>query len=803
MVVLRLAIKVASPVVPDESSPKRTRNAPTTLANTSTDFLMVLREPEKTKLGHLARIIKSKWAELRADAEPLQIKRMLNKAYDTCELSPELTAEDVFVDIGQAAREGHDQHGILIVIPQPTVSNIRYGSVVQDWNTAAEAYPDSLNFVGVEAPVNGTSSHPSSSHPRVEVVIVNDAQHGKAMESSVSNIAAPTIPVISIESGDDQENPSTSQASASGKLHTDAPTAHARRPTIAKGPGVTIANPKALKRQKVTVQSADDVDSSNPTPPEVSPLVQQTTAPKVPNPARSRSLKNPSNTDFLMKPWKETSGETAAKEPTTFLQTESSSRKRKISAAITVDSDSSAPHRQTQGESTLYPEIAHSGNEPLTGKPTGKSSQYVQTRLSSMVASTQGEKTELVAPIDPLEEKVFTEKDTKDETLLAIYILAMERRIARAREALPSQPHLLAMDRVLHNLYALQEVYHTATAAAKRNIRKRIMRAADHVKKVPGPITYAPLPDPPATARLAVGSPELGDLESWENSPTQMEEPATQGTEDGQKTIGESGNNNTKSSPQSSSASSSRSPSSSPSPTSPPRSPSSYVPSGQKPARATRRQSDAAPQQPDAVTKSSPTKGQDGQNSTRITRRQSDAARQQPEQPDAITKSSPTNAQDGQTAPRVTRRQSDAARQQPDANTKSSASKYKKGPPFFRSQTESESDANGSDTSTGSDRAHDAPVSKGKRSSGAHKLLPNARFRLPKRKEPASSPVANKKARLEELPSLSSEQPASLNAWRGPGTLTPQRGRTKSLASSQGQSGLKNMAKTKGSLWKY
>lgn len=47
---------------------------------------------------------------------------------------------DVFVDMGKARADGLDQRATIRVIQYPTLKPIRYQSVTQDWNAAAEHY---------------------------------------------------------------------------------------------------------------------------------------------------------------------------------------------------------------------------------------------------------------------------------------------------------------------------------------------------------------------------------------------------------------------------------------------------------------------------------------------------------------------------------------------------------------------------------------------------------------------------------------------------------------------------------------
>ncbi|KAJ9323604.1 hypothetical protein DTO027B5_4545 [Paecilomyces variotii] len=104
-------------------------------------FLLVLEHPDEVTLGGLAGMIQAKWKKLRPDAEPLEIKKLVDDAHDSEDLDPDMTVADVFVDNGKARSDGLDQRGTVRVIQKPApYAPTRFSSVVQDWDAAAQHY---------------------------------------------------------------------------------------------------------------------------------------------------------------------------------------------------------------------------------------------------------------------------------------------------------------------------------------------------------------------------------------------------------------------------------------------------------------------------------------------------------------------------------------------------------------------------------------------------------------------------------------------------------------------------------------
>ncbi|KAL2214986.1 hypothetical protein M432DRAFT_152777 [Thermoascus aurantiacus ATCC 26904] len=147
MVFLRLTVKV----LPREQLPStsstflrsilgdRKDDADASAAKPAT-FLLVLRNPEEVTLGGLAGMIQEKWKKLRPDAEPLEIKKLLDDQHDD-DLDADLTVADVFVDNGKALRDGLDQRATVRVVQKPApYAPARFSSVVQDWDAAAQEY---------------------------------------------------------------------------------------------------------------------------------------------------------------------------------------------------------------------------------------------------------------------------------------------------------------------------------------------------------------------------------------------------------------------------------------------------------------------------------------------------------------------------------------------------------------------------------------------------------------------------------------------------------------------------------------
>ncbi|EEH35024.2 hypothetical protein PAAG_06071 [Paracoccidioides lutzii Pb01] len=102
-------------------------------------FLMVLPQPEQVTLRQLAQMIQMKWRQLQPNADPLEIKKLVDDEHENDALASDLTVADVFVDHGKALADGLDQRGAIRVIQMPGRGQ-RLSSVVQDWT----AYPRQL-----------------------------------------------------------------------------------------------------------------------------------------------------------------------------------------------------------------------------------------------------------------------------------------------------------------------------------------------------------------------------------------------------------------------------------------------------------------------------------------------------------------------------------------------------------------------------------------------------------------------------------------------------------------------------------
>ncbi|KAI1975152.1 hypothetical protein LOZ51_002242 [Ophidiomyces ophidiicola] len=143
MVVLRLTVKI-----PPAEVAGKTASPPK-----STTFMLPVYEPEKMKLGALAWRITEQWRKLCPDAPPLKIKKLLDDEYDGVELDLELTVADAFVDFGKARIDSCDQRATIRVVQEPAQEPLRYQSVAQDWNSAAEYYSKNARFAKTRPPV--------------------------------------------------------------------------------------------------------------------------------------------------------------------------------------------------------------------------------------------------------------------------------------------------------------------------------------------------------------------------------------------------------------------------------------------------------------------------------------------------------------------------------------------------------------------------------------------------------------------------------------------------------------------------
>ncbi|KAE8356675.1 hypothetical protein BDV28DRAFT_126718 [Aspergillus coremiiformis] len=127
MVFLRLVIKVYPR---DQLSQNRDARVATTPAS----FLVALPNPEEITLGQLARIIRAKWTKLRPNAEPLDIKKLLDDRRDSVDLDIDMTVADVWVNKARARKNEDDQDGTVRVVQRPVAyTPVRFPSVDQDW----------------------------------------------------------------------------------------------------------------------------------------------------------------------------------------------------------------------------------------------------------------------------------------------------------------------------------------------------------------------------------------------------------------------------------------------------------------------------------------------------------------------------------------------------------------------------------------------------------------------------------------------------------------------------------------------
>ncbi|RDW70692.1 uncharacterized protein DSM5745_08203 [Aspergillus mulundensis] len=156
MVFLRLTVKVFPPdqaqpsnsfsfrsLLGDRERDDASRTSSGSTAGKPASFLIVLETPEDVTLGGLAGMIREKWRKLRPGVAPLAIKKLLDDDHEADDLDTDMTVADVFVDKGKARSDGHDQRRTVRVIQKPIggrESPVRYPSVAQDWDAAAEHY---------------------------------------------------------------------------------------------------------------------------------------------------------------------------------------------------------------------------------------------------------------------------------------------------------------------------------------------------------------------------------------------------------------------------------------------------------------------------------------------------------------------------------------------------------------------------------------------------------------------------------------------------------------------------------------
>ncbi|KAJ1716041.1 conserved serine-rich protein [Aspergillus flavus] len=142
MVFIRLIVKVYPREQLSRPYPTPNRKPPTTSSEHETkpaSFLLALPNPEETSLGELARLIRSKWAKLRPNAEPLDIKKLLDDSRDMVDLDVDMTVADVWVNQARAKRDEDDQVGTVRVVQRPApYAPVRFPSVDQDWGVTKE-----------------------------------------------------------------------------------------------------------------------------------------------------------------------------------------------------------------------------------------------------------------------------------------------------------------------------------------------------------------------------------------------------------------------------------------------------------------------------------------------------------------------------------------------------------------------------------------------------------------------------------------------------------------------------------------
>ncbi|KAL4884458.1 glycosyl hydrolase family 76-domain-containing protein [Aspergillus karnatakaensis] len=127
----------------DRERDDASRTSSGTASGKPASFLIVLENPDDVTLGGLAGMIREKWRKLRPGAEPIAIKKLLDDDHESDDLDTDMTVADVFVDKGKARLDGLDQRRIVRVIQKPASgveSPVRFPSVAQDWDAAAERY---------------------------------------------------------------------------------------------------------------------------------------------------------------------------------------------------------------------------------------------------------------------------------------------------------------------------------------------------------------------------------------------------------------------------------------------------------------------------------------------------------------------------------------------------------------------------------------------------------------------------------------------------------------------------------------
>ncbi|PKY04686.1 hypothetical protein P168DRAFT_326488 [Aspergillus campestris IBT 28561] len=157
-------------------------------------FLLVLPDPEEITLGGLAGRIQEKWRKLRPEAEPLEIKKLLDDDHDSEDLDPDLTVADVFVDHGKGAADKLDQRRTVRVIQRPaSQAPVRFPSVSLDWDAAAQDYERQAQ-VKQETMAKMMNLKTIHEDP--------DLESGSAIDGRISDDDAREVPMSSVERED-------------------------------------------------------------------------------------------------------------------------------------------------------------------------------------------------------------------------------------------------------------------------------------------------------------------------------------------------------------------------------------------------------------------------------------------------------------------------------------------------------------------------------------------------------------------------------------------------------------------------
>ncbi|KAL2802229.1 hypothetical protein BJX63DRAFT_415611 [Aspergillus granulosus] len=295
MVFLRLTIKVyPRDQVPasntfslrsflgDRDRDDSSRSASGSAAGKPASFLIVLEKPEEVTLGGLAGMIKDKWEKLRPLADPLAIKKLVDDEHESDDLDADMTVADVFVDNGKARSDGLDQRRVVRVIQKPANgdnSPVRFPSVSQDWDEAAEKYElqrklkkekleaEQLETIAEESRLGSTSDYdswseytpgrqhrkdiPVSSVEKDVEIPLSPAQHPRdssAFDAALvsHNIESSNRRLASQELGDSP--PSSRAPTPKKKIHIRRESTHSQNSAKQSGTGATpVADSPALQ----------------------------------------------------------------------------------------------------------------------------------------------------------------------------------------------------------------------------------------------------------------------------------------------------------------------------------------------------------------------------------------------------------------------------------------------------------------------------------------------------------------------------------------------------------------------------